>query len=1483
MISVSKGLLLPICSLDSCSVAVEPKHVQRHLRQTHNWDSLAASAKCAQLQKELSEVDESEHLPLRQNYLKTALAPNDVHVQPLPVISDLKVYDGLQCSFCSFISLQSATIKKHMSHCPRIVSGKSKQSTSAPVRCQTLFGGNKTRFFPILEVQSSHSQLLRSILRLEGTRPSACRPETVRHMDAFLSQTRFDDHLEVRGISLEQAFQLVRWDSDDLSKSLRSLISKYIETAFQKTRISFYIRSHRFMDKPMSLSVEKETLRKYEFRATRLLLFLTRVSTDSSFEHLLPFVPPQVRKAVIELQRVMSKDVEQSLCIVHNILSTAFLSPLSDEQDILPIFISCTSVFCHYKTTSYRFGTASEVSPILAGLKYIIRAFVVTDVYIYSSHDSAKRWLVIDTATSARTDTGITYVSHCMAICHGVMSGESHHVRFIVCRQHPSCGILDGHELSLSDLKIAVRSLQSRAWALLTDKILHGLQITSEFWDACATLQDSLQDRTTGYWFGMHPANYAILSLWRERFLHCLTPYLITEDGDRREAKARRLISSCEDLQAILYVLLQVCSGSPARATEIGVIQVRNTAQAARHVYISSGQLFTITSYHKSRAMTEGTGKPIPRFPDAVTAGLFLVYLLIVKPIQVALIQEVYSSRDNPQPGNDCADFLFTLSSTPALPDQLRSWFSSCMKSAGIPFGTNQYRQYHAGMVKHFIGSDSDTSENNMELATVLQLQAGHSVRTAHRVYGVSSLDMRELTGTELQNYRSGSEAWHNAIGAPHGPADAMSSNVSRESLTTAAALPSPSAAGPKLPELESKLLARLNNVENLLNRILEHMEVSEHTTDRKRALLSREEQSNECHSKRFKIAPFPSSQSCIQALRSFLGSDQATFRSAEQEIAVVSAIKANEDMLVILPTGYGKSLLFMLPAFMFPDRIVIVIVPLIALQKDIIRRCSEKGVQAVLWSQRDTAGARVVIASVEHIVEESYRVFVSEKHALQQLHAIYVDEAHLNLLWLPFRNVLNEFSRKVRPSGVRCSIIGLTASAPPHCTESIAQSCGMTDFKVIRMNTMRSNLRYAVKDCSEQKLKMTVVDVISHLLDKYQGDVAHFIVYTRTRKECENIASILNLMCDWIPTSIFHGGLTADTKQQAYDTWLRTSDTRHKIMVATSAFGCGLDIPTVRAVVHVPKPRTLVEYVQESGRAGRDGKPSDCIVINITAPTDLDKNGIPLSESLPFATNSPLSDDQQTEGDLRDKFGDTSEFQQNSKQCRRTMMHTFIDGVSSDHRCTAHMELCDVCAKTSPAPAINHCPPSSHSGQRDTSPQHQSFPSVPTVAGTVSSEQPANANDLKTLSVLLKNICPVCSMQQKKKVAHSSDISSFCYKGRCLRCGLKGHNASNCGLICKSDSGSGCFACSIKNVQGEPVHAEGTYGKSSCLIKRLLSIAILAWDTEGIRNDMHSAFPRLRAIDTTSTFAAWLAGKLDSQNVGLCIILPWIVRNFLY
>lgn len=357
--------------------------------------------------------------------------------------------------------------------------------------------------------------------------------------------------------------------------------------------------------------------------------------------------------------------------------------------------------------------------------------------------------------------------------------------------------------------------------------------------------------------------------------------------------------------------------------------------------------------------MEEGQSRPVARYPDSVTAGILMVYLIIVRPLETTVVQLLQECqpiteaeqneeqlgdfpppRPSPPIGTTHRDYLFVSRGNPHSIDRLRYWFEKTMNTIGIGIRTSQYRQYHSGVVKNFLGAIEDTDidrPGSLPVTTMLHNQAGHSEQTAHQIYGVSSLDMRNLTGTQMEGFRQASHSWHNAIGMIHGrpcPSDDAVSQSRPQSFT---------ADNPPVVTDMGEVLLRLDRMEHAMHDFFKQM------TDRMRS-AAQAGLAIECGTPRKKLRsekPSNSLPGLKNQMRVFLDTQTAEFRSKEQQEAVVHSIAAEKDALIVLPTGGGKSLTFMLSAFVHEEKCIVVIVPLVALQKYLMNRCQEAGLQA--------------------------------------------------------------------------------------------------------------------------------------------------------------------------------------------------------------------------------------------------------------------------------------------------------------------------------------------------------------------------------------------------------------------------------------------------------------------------------------------------------------------------------------------------------
>lgn len=337
-------------------------------------------------------------------------------------------------------------------------------------------------------------------------------------------------------------------------------------------------------------------------------------------------------------------------------------------------------------------------------------------------------------------------------------------------------------------------------------------------------------------------------------------------------------------------------------------------------------------------------------------------------------------------------------------------------------------------------------------------------------------------------------------------------------------------------------------------------------------------------------------------------GNPRATFRSSQQRQAVVHTLKNNTDLIVVLPTGHGKSMTYLVPALMNLKKKILVNAPLIALQHDIVRRCTAAGFDADTWSNRHRAATRVIVALTEDTEHEEYPSFVLENFINGTLHAIYIEEAHLILMHASYRPIMLTFRHKVRPTAARnVPLISLSATVPPHLQSAIVSFCGQRpSVKIIRHSSNRPNIQYIW-----QRLKpsQSFASVIANYIHSWNNqspipgeDQQHntkYIIYVPTRSQTNRLnreimkelgPSETNPLQSTYEFYSYNASQDATTKLEAQANWVSDTPNVIKIMCATAAFGCGIDAPAARAVFHAGIPENIISYAQESGRAGRDG-----------------------------------------------------------------------------------------------------------------------------------------------------------------------------------------------------------------------------------------------------------------------------------------------------
>ena len=306
-----------------------------------------------------------------------------------------------------------------------------------------------------------------------------------------------------------------------------------------------------------------------------------------------------------------------------------------------------------------------------------------------------------------------------------------------------------------------------------------------------------------------------------------------------------------------------------------------------------------------------------------------------------------------------------------------------------------------------------------------------------------------------------------------------------------------------------------------------------------------------------------------------------STFRAPQEEI--INAVLADQDVFVLLPTGAGKSLCYQLPALL-NDGICLVISPLIALMEDQVKNLEEKGIKAMALTSK--LNRHETIIAFDNLVHGQYKfLYVSPEKLQSEFIQEKIGQLHLNLIAIDEVHCISQWGHDFRPAYLKIPLltelhpqtpkIVLTATATAAVQKDIVENLQLHDAKVFKGSYYRNNL--CIRIHKTENIRQGLVKLVKSIDEPS-------IIYVGSRKNAIYFAQLLEH--NSIKATYYHGGLSHEEKSRSFQLWKSESA---KVMVATNAFGMGIDKSNVRLIIHSHLPNSIENYIQEIGRAGRD------------------------------------------------------------------------------------------------------------------------------------------------------------------------------------------------------------------------------------------------------------------------------------------------------
>ncbi|KAG8718553.1 hypothetical protein FRC08_005013 [Ceratobasidium sp. 394] len=664
---------------------------------------------------------------------------------------------------------------------------------------------------------------------------------------------------------------------------------------------------------------------------------------------------------------------------------------------------------------------------------------------------------------------------------------------------------------------------------------------------------------------------------------------------------ARYLESWHKALRSLAFAM-HVTGGLPARAAEFITLMWENTQFRMRGIFMPApGRMVFVLWYNKTTGQTGFDSVVVHAIPWQL-ARLVLLLKAVVAPFVGVLTKHMYGTVAN----NIHNLYVFTrggkVFEPEVLSQELRRWF---MQHLRCPFGVRLYRQFSVAVSRRLMPGSQRIWRRSQN---IIDIQAGHTSETADEHYAIEVPDLLRIAEEGVLMYSNVSWWWWRLV-LQNTPDFLTQLELTRGDEAKRFLMQQMLGGyGDANPGPGRFVTERLEENTALLRQIADRLGKALQITGLEGSENERTDVTSITATADPLPRPPPPGQVAgptyvvgdhLSLLRAYCSNWDASWTCRQQGQAMARIIEWSHSLLVVLPTGAGKSVLFGALPYL-EGGITVVVFPLRTLLNDQVAAAAKRDPEWPwhVWHSRLELPNGVVVTTMEGVVRDQFTQWCMAQVAAGRLSRIVIDEVHLVPSQERFRAVMLRLRHLVRG---RVPIVGLTATMPPALEGRLRHRLGDPTWLIIRAPTQRFNLhlrtaKYVHRDAAFRSLQV--------LLQRYKREMADksgILVIVRSQDEATLLADKLKERC-------YHSGMANEVRDLLAAGWIQGD---FKVIIGTSGLGTGIHHPGCRLVIHWGVPHGMLSYAQETGRAGRAGDPALCILMYWTGVREPDRPDI--------------------------------------------------------------------------------------------------------------------------------------------------------------------------------------------------------------------------------------------------------------------------------